>query len=148
MDCIQRANWNRNGSRARFTWGGLKPTRVDPISTLRIRVACLKQQQTDPTARSKRHRAIEIDHRSARSSCKSVKISRSFITGFRAGISLPADSGGLIQPLTNGIEQKRIRNQCAPARRRGTKLGHNAIAVRDQHGFACGRQPDVFAELR
>src|SRR6516225_962429 len=46
----------------------------------------------------KRHRAIEIDHRSARSSCRSAKSSRSFITGFRAGIAPPADSGGLIHP--------------------------------------------------
>jgi hypothetical protein len=45
-----------------------------------------------------RHRAIEIDHRSARSACKSAKISWSFITGFRAGTSIPTDSGGLIHP--------------------------------------------------
>jgi hypothetical protein len=49
--------------------------------------------------------------------------------------------------LANGIEQKRIRNQWAPARRRWTKLGYDAIAVRDQHSFASSRQPDVFAEL-
>jgi hypothetical protein len=49
--------------------------------------------------------------------------------------------------LANGIERKRIRNQWSPARRRWTKLGYDAIAVRDQHGFASSRQPDVFAEL-
>ena len=46
----------------------------------------------------KRHRAIEINHRSARSSCRSRSISLSFITGFRAGTSLVTDSGGLIHP--------------------------------------------------
>jgi len=49
--------------------------------------------------------------------------------------------------LANGIGQKRVRNQWAPARRRWTKLGHDVTAVRDQHGFASGREPDVFAEL-
>jgi hypothetical protein len=49
--------------------------------------------------------------------------------------------------VTNGIEQKRIRNLWAAARRRWTKLSHNLNAVRDQYGFACGRQPHVFAEL-
>ena len=31
--------------------------------------------------------------------------------------------------------------------RRWTKLGDNATAIRDQHGFATGREPDVFDEL-
>ena len=66
---------------------------------------------------------------------------RSFITGFRAGISLPADSGGLIHPGRTDIEQKRIRIQWAAARRRRPKFGYDPITVRDRHGFACGRQP-------
>jgi hypothetical protein len=56
------------------------------------RIAILSQKMGE------RHRTIEIDHRSDRSSCKSAKISLSFITGFRAGISLTADSGGLTHP--------------------------------------------------
>jgi hypothetical protein len=51
--------------------------------------------------------AIELDHRSARSCCKSAKISCSFITGFRAGNSLPADNGGLIQPWRSASRRSR-----------------------------------------
>ena len=40
-----------------------------------------------------------------------------------------------------------MRNQRAAAGRRRTKLGHDAIAVRDQDGFTSGREPDVLAEL-
>ena len=50
-------------------------------------------------------------------------------------------------PLANGIEQKRIRNQWAPARRGRTEFGDHAIPVGDQHRFAAGRQPNVFAKL-
>jgi hypothetical protein len=49
--------------------------------------------------------------------------------------------------VPEGIEQKRIRNQGASTRRGRTKLGHDAIAVRDQNDFASGSQSDVFAEL-
>jgi hypothetical protein len=49
--------------------------------------------------------------------------------------------------LADGVEQKRIRNQWAPARRGRTEFGDDAIAIRDQHGFTAGRQADVFAEL-
>ena len=50
-------------------------------------------------------------------------------------------------PLADGVEQKRIRNQWAAARRGRTEFGDHAIPVRDQHCFAASRQPDVFAEL-
>ena len=49
--------------------------------------------------------------------------------------------------MPNGIEEERVRNQRAPAERGRTELGHDAIAVRDQDGFASGREPDVLAEL-
>jgi hypothetical protein len=54
-----------------------------------------------------RRRVIEPDHRSARSCCKSAKISRSFIPGFRAGNSLPADNGGLIHPWRSASRRNR-----------------------------------------
>jgi hypothetical protein len=60
----------------------------------------------------------------------------------------PADQQrGSYPPLSNGREKKRIRNQRAAIRSGWTKLGHDTIAVRDQHRFAPGRQPDVFAQL-
>jgi hypothetical protein len=49
--------------------------------------------------------------------------------------------------VPEGIEQKRIRNLGASTRPGRTKLGHDAIAVRDQNDFASSSQPNVFAEL-
>jgi hypothetical protein len=73
-------------------------------------------------------------------------ISRSFITGFRASISLPADGGGLIHPWLTASTKSGSETGGALARRRRTRLDYDAIAVCDQDGFACGRETDVFAE--
>jgi hypothetical protein len=54
----------------------------------------------------------------------------------------PADQQrGSDPPLSNGSEEKRIRNLRAAIRSGWTKLGHDAITVRDQHSFTSGRQP-------
>ena len=65
--------------------------------------ACFCTSPSQPsTAGARTDRTISTEnnafHRSARSACRSAKSSRSFITGFRAGMSFPADSGGLIHP--------------------------------------------------
>lgn len=61
---------------------------------------------------------------------------------------LPGNQDGGSNPsVPDRIEQKRIRKLGASTRPGRTKLGHDAIAVRDQNGFASGRQPDIFAEL-
>src|SRR6202043_3118150 len=125
-------------------------------SRLRIRVACLTRQ-TDPTTRSTDSDPQPEDRRAPpnyrdRSPIRSifVQVGQDF-TEFHHRFScrhFPSNRERWLDPsLANGIEQKRIRNQWAPARRRWTKLGYDAIAVRDQHGFASSRQPDVFAEL-
>src|ERR1700676_5104692 len=45
-----------------------------------------------------RHRAIEIDHRSARSRCRWLRSSTIFITGLRPGGPRPTETGGVIHP--------------------------------------------------
>jgi hypothetical protein len=50
-------------------------------------------------------------------------------------------------PLTNRIKEKCVRHHGSAIRRWRTKLSHHAVAVRDQHGLACRREPDVLAEL-
>src|SRR5450759_3267950 len=59
------------------------------------REAIFRQQMCE------RHRAIEIDHRSARSRCISLRSSSIVITGLRAGGPRPTEIGGVIQPCRN-----------------------------------------------
>jgi hypothetical protein len=56
------------------------------------REAIFRQQMCE------RRRAIEIDHRSARSRCRWLRSSSIFITGLRAGGPRPTEIGGIIQP--------------------------------------------------
>jgi hypothetical protein len=56
------------------------------------REAIFRQQMCE------RRRAIEIDHRSARSRCRWLRSSSIFIPGLRAGGPRPTEIGGVIQP--------------------------------------------------
>src|ERR1700744_2538991 len=57
-----------------------------------------------------RHRAIEINHRSARSRCKSRKSSSTVMTGRRGGGPRPTEIGGVIHPCRKASNHRASAN--------------------------------------
>ena len=163
-----------NGSRARFKTGGTisimatRPIRLRTISPMRVRkptridaipnfaqpagnnrlipqrvgwIAIFSQKVGE------RHRTIEIDHRSARSCCRSCKISLSFITGFRAGNSFPSDSGGLIHPCRTASRRSASETNGLRPGAGGPSSATTRSRSVTKTVFTSGREPDVLAEL-
>ena len=71
--------------------------------------------------------------------------SRNVMTGLRGGGSLPASSGGASQPSRTG--KPAHLPERAAARLWRYDFRHDAIAVRDQDGFATNGEADIFAKL-
>jgi hypothetical protein len=146
-----------NGSMARFIAVRLrKPTRLDVIPNFafeqpagndrlipqRVRwIAILSQKVCE------RRRTIEIDHQSARSCCRSCKISLSLITGFRAGNSFPSESGGLIHPCRTASSSNASETNGLRAGAGGPSSATTRSRSATKTVFASGREPDVLAQL-
>ena len=94
---------------------------------------------------SERDRAVEVDHRSARSCASSSKSTLSVVTGARAGTPEPGSRGSVIHPgARRGPGARRDVNR-SPALGRD-ELGHDPIAIGDEDRFPARRQAHVLAQ--
>ena len=93
-----------------------------------------------------RHRAIEIDHRSARSRCRLRKNSSIVITGWPGGGPRPTEIGGVIHPCRKA-SNNRASDSTELRVGRWADFCNHTVAIGDQNRFAAGGKPNILTQL-